>query len=398
MDYIKAEQLELILLVGAIVAIIVRRFRIPYTAGLVAAGVVIAFLPLDIQIPFSRELLFKVLLPPLIFEAALYINWRELRKDLPLVGVLATIGVLISAGVTALLMHYAGGWTWQASVLFGVLIAATDPVSVIATFKEAGMKGRLRLLVESESLFNDATAAVAFSAALALVAGEQTTAGLALWMMVKSVAGAVTVGAAIGGGVLLLTTRTPDPLVELSLTTIAAFGSFWLAEHFQMSGIMATMTAGLLIGNLSSFGMITEKGAETMESFWEFAGFAANSVVFISLGISAAHQNFGPVVVSIILAIAIVVIARAVTIYPLAVLFHRSSLKVPLRQQHVLFWGGLRGALALALALGIPDNMPFRNEIVLTTFGVVAFSVFVQGLTMTPVLRRLGQLPEGEAV
>lgn len=393
MEGIKIEQLELILLIGAIVAIVARRFKVPYTVGLVVAGIFITFLPIGIEIPFNKELLFKVLLPPLIFEAALYIHWRELRKDLAVVVTFATVGVLLSAFITAAIMHYGIGWEWQAAILFGILIAATDPVSVISTFKEAGVKGRLRLLVEAESLFNDSTAAVAFSIALIFAAGESLGLSAAVWMMMKSVVGGVGSGLLVGGLVLLLSSRTRDHLAELSLTTIAAFGSFWLAEHFHLSGVLATMTAGLLVGNTTQLGFISDKGEESIESFWDFAAFAVNSVIFIVLGINEAYINFAPFMIPIFVAIIAVIVARAVAIYPISALFSISKLKIDRQHQHILFWGGLRGALALALALGIPESVPFRQEIILVTFGVVAFSVFVQGLTITPILRKLGQIP-----
>lgn len=394
MEYIKIETLEIIILIGAIVAIIARRLKIPYTVGLVVAGIILAFVPLGIEVSFSKELLFKVLLPPLIFEAAIYIHWKELKQDLFPVVTFATVGVLLSAGVTTLFMIYAAGWTWQASILFGVLIAATDPVSVIATFKEAKVEGRLRLLVEAESLFNDSTAAVAFTIALALAMGESLGYGLAGWMMLKSVAGGIISGVVVGGGVLLLSSRTRDHLAELSLTTIAAFGSFWLAENFHLSGVLATMTAGLLVGNTTSLGFISDKGGKTIESFWEYAAFVVNSIVFVILGVNEAYQNFANVIVPIGVAIAAVIIGRAVAIYPLSAFFAKSRWRIANEHQHIMFWGGLRGALALALALGIPESVPFRQEILTVTFGVVAFSVFAQGLTMTPLLRWLGQLPD----
>ena len=393
MEFIKIEQLELILLIGAIVAIIARRLRIPYTVGLVAAGIFITFFPLGIEAPFSKELLFKILLPPLIFEAALYIHWKELRKDLGVVVTFATVGVLLSAGVTAAFMRFLVGWEWNAAILFGTLIAATDPISVIATFKEAKVEGRLRLLVEAESLFNDSTAAVAFTIALAFAVGESLSFSSAVWMMILSVVGGIASGLIVGGATLLIAGRTRDHLVELSLTTIAAFGSFWLAEHFHLSGVLATMTAGLLVGNTTALGFISEKGEESIESFWEYAAFVVNSVIFIFLGINEAVQNFAPVLIPIIVAIIAVIVGRAIAIYPIAAAFSPTALKVDRKHQHILFWGGLRGALALALALGIPDSVPYRQEILLVTFGVVAFSVFAQGLTMTPLLRRLGQIP-----
>lgn len=396
MEYIKIEQLEVILLIGALVAILARRLHIPYTAGLVAAGIAITFLPLNVDAPLSKEILFKVLLPPLIFEAALYIHWRELKQDLIPIATFATLGVVLSAGITAAIMHFAVGWTWQASILLGVLIAATDPVSVIATFKEARVEGRLRLLVEAESLFNDSTAAVAFVIALAFAAAEPIGIASATLMMVTSIVGGIAAGLLVGGGVLLIIGRTADHLAELALTTIAAFGSFWLAEHFHMSGVLASMTAGLLIGNTTSFAFISSKGEDSIETFWEFAAFVANSVVFVLLGIYEGYQDFGPVLTTIGIAIIAVIVARAVAIYPISAAFAKTRWKIDSRHQHILFWGGLRGALALALALSIPDSFPYRQQIVLVTFGVVAFSVFVQGLTITPLLKLLGQLPLAE--
>ena len=176
------------------------------------------------------------------------------------------------------------------------------------------------------------------------------------------------------------------------MTTLAAFGSFWLAEHFHLSGILATTTAGLMVGNLTAFGPITEKGEKSIEHFWEFAAFVVNSVIFIILGINLASQNFAKASIPIVVAIIAIIIGRAIAVYPCSALFAGSSLKVDAKLQHILFWGGLRGALAIALALGIPDTLPYRQEILTVTFGVVAFSVFVQGLTITPLLRRLGQI------
>jgi CPA1 family monovalent cation:H+ antiporter len=183
---------------------------------------------------------------------------------------------------------------------------------------------------------------------------------------------------------------TRDHLVELSMTTLAAFGSFWLAEHFGLSGILATTTAGLLIANTTLLGRMTEKGEQSIEHFWEFAAFVANSVIFVILGINLASQDFKSASISIVVAIIAVIAGRAFAVYPVSAMFAGSALRIEGKQQHVLFWGGLRGALALALALGIPETLPYRQEILTVTFGVVAFSVFVQGLTMRPLLRRFG--------
>jgi len=398
MDQLVIEKLALLIVIGSIVAIVARRLKIPYTVGLVTAGVVMTLLPFKTDIPFDRNLVFELLLPPLIFEAALYIEWSELKRDLLVLGTYATVGVVLSAAVSGAIMHFVVGWVWPAAIIFGVLIAATDPVSIIATFKENGVKGRVRLLVEAESLFNDGTAAVAFAVAVtfALSVSMVGSAGTILWQLVSTAVGGILVGLVIAVIALLMIGRTKDHLVELAMTTFAAFGSFWTAEHFGLSGILATTAAGLVIGNRIGGGSITERGEASVENFWEFAAFVSNSIIFIILGINLAQQRFADFAIAIVVAVIAVLAGRAVAVYPLSLLFARSKLKITTAHQHTLFWGGLRGALALALALGIPESLPYRQEILAVTFGVVAFSVFVQGITFTPVMRYLGELPDAD--
>lgn len=384
---------ELLLLIAALVAMIAQRLRLPFTVGLVLAGVGVAFLPIPIQLTLTKELIFTAFLPPLIFEAALHMRWKPLRKDAPVILTFASVGVLLSAGLTAAGMHWLIGWSWASAALFGVLLSATDPVSVIATFKEFGVSGRLRVLMEGESLVNDSTAAVAFVTLLAVaMGGAVTPLGIAETLLL-SVFGGIACGAAVAGALLLLAGKTTDPLIEITFTTIAAYGSFLLAEHFHLSGVLAVLTAGLMVGNLGSLGSISERGRVAVISFWDYAAFVVNSLIFILIGLSEAHQDFLKVLGASIAAVVLVTAGRAMAIYPLAALFARSTrLRVPMRKQHVLFWGGLRGALALALALGLPASLPHRDEMVTVAFAVVAFSIVVQGMTMQPLLRRLGHL------
>lgn len=380
--------IELLLLVAALVAIVAKRLRLPYSIGLIAAGVVLSLSPRVAGISLSRHLLFSVLLPPLIFEAALYIHWDELKKNLWIIISLATIGVVLSAAVTGLGLHYLAKWEWSSAVLFGILIAATDPVSVIATFKEVGKRGRLRFLLEAESLFNDGTAAVAFAVGIAYVAGG-TMGSLKVGLLtVETIGGGVLCGVAVAGAVLLLAGRTDDHLVEITLTTLSAFGSFLLAEHFGFSGVLATLTAGIVVGNFGPDRAISQKGQIAVESFWEYAAFVATSFVFLLLGIAETKYSFFGLWRTAVLAVALVLLGRAAAVYFTLLLFSRSSYRVSLQSQHVLFWGGLRGALALALALSLPLEVPRRQEIITVCFAVVAFSVFVQGLTVMPLVRR----------
>jgi len=386
------ERIEILLLIAAVVAMLARRLHVPYSVGLVFAGIALALLPFAPNIVLTKQLVFTAFLPPLIFEAAFQLRWRELRKDLPVILTLATVGVALSAAATAIGMHYLAQWTWITAIVFGVLIAATDPVSVIATFKDMKVPGRVRLLVEAESLFNDATAAVAFTIALIFASGQSIGVLGVSKTLVIMIAGSIVCGAVVAAVVLLLTGATDDHLVEITFTTVAAFGSFLLAEHFYLSGVLATLTAGLIIGNVGHLAIAAET-REAVEGFWEYAAFVANSLIFLLIGMRLANQDYGFVLLPALIATAIVTLGRAFAIYPLSLLFARSKLRIKSQHQHILFWGGLRGALALALALGLPPDMQGREAIITVAFAVVAFSIFVQGLTIKPLIRRLGELP-----
>ena len=389
------EKIEVLLLVAAVVAMLARRLHVPYSIGLVIAGIGLAVLPFAPMVQLTKQLIFTAFLPPLIFEAAINLRWPELRRELPVVLVLATIGVLLSAAVTALGMHYLVRWAWMSALVFGVLIAATDPVAVIATFKETKVHGRSRLLVEAESLFNDCTAAVAFSIVLALAGGERFGAFGAAKSLLVIVFGAIGFGAAVAFLCLLLSGATDDHLTEVTFTTVAAYGSFLLAEHFHTSGVLATLTAGLIIGNIGHLS-ISARSRKAVEEFWEYAAFFANSLIFLLIGMRVGVQGFKAFLWAAIVAVALVTFGRAFAIYPCCLLFVKSKLKVSAKHQHILFWGGLRGALALALALGLPHEMQNRDEIIAVAFAVVAFSILAQGLTISPLLRFLGELKGAE--
>ena len=363
-------QLGFLLFVSAIVAMLSRRVHLPYTVGLVLAGMGLYFSHVYLRWHLTKDLIFSIFLPPLVFEAALFIHWREFRKELPVVTLLATVGVVLAAAVTALGMRYVLGWDWGSALIFGVLIAATDPVSVIATLKESKVSGRLKILIESESLLNDGTAAVAFVAMLGILAGGHDTVLSISGALLVMIIGGVLIGGIISYLLMLLAGRTPDYLVEITFTTLAAYGSFLIAEHYHCSGVLAALTAGLVVGNFRSSGSISDAGRHALGPFWEYVAFVANSLIFLLIGAQEAQQDFSGLWLPVLVAIVLVTLGRAVAIYPVCALFFRSRLKVDMRHQHLLFWGGLRGALALALALSLPEELPHRDSIVLMTFAV----------------------------
>jgi CPA1 family monovalent cation:H+ antiporter len=378
-----------LLLIACLIAILSRRLGLPYIVGLVVAGFLIALLPNGPQVPLSRDLIFNVLLPPLVFEAALQLEWKRFRAELPLTLTLAFAGVAIAAAVVTAGMHWIIGWSWVGASLFGVLIAATDPVSVIASFREMNAQPRVSMVVESESLLNDGVAAVGFAMLSAIAAGASPSAGSVVPAFLWTLGGGIVIGLAISLAILLIVGRTDDPLVEITLTTIAAYGSFLLAEHFHASGIISALTSGLVIGSGGSK-FLSRSGRDRVRWAWEYIAFLANSLVFILIGLNEAGQPLHRLgATSAAVAILLVLAGRGLSIYPLSALFRWSRWRLSAAYQHTLFWGGLRGALALALALAVPATVPERSAIILTAFVVVAFSILLQGLTMPWLIKQL---------
>jgi monovalent cation:H+ antiporter, CPA1 family len=379
----------LFLLIASLIAMLSRRLGLPYIVGLVIAGFLIALLPIAPEVPLSRELIFNFLLPPLVFEAALQLDWQRFRRELVLTLTLAFLGVAISAAAVAAGMHYIVGWGWIGAGLFGVLIAATDPVSVIAAFREMNCEPRLSMVVEAESLLNDGVAAVGFVILAAAAAEAPLTAASILPAFLWTLCGGVVIGFLVSTAVLLLVGRTSDALVEITLTAIAAYGSFLVAEHFHASGIISALSAGLIVGGVGQRA-ISDEGRDRVDHAWEFFAFLANSIIFILIGMNVADQPI-PALGSAAAAVAIILVlaGRGLSIYSLGTIFRGTRWRIPASYQHVLFWGGLRGALALALSLAVPATVPERTAIILTAFVVVAFSILLQGMTMPLLIRRL---------
>ena len=368
--------------------IVARRIKIPYTVGLVVIGVLLAADGTLPSLRLSHDLIFKVLLPPLIFEAALHLKWREVREHALRLGLLATVGVLISAFVVTVALTTFTSLGWQSAIVIGAVLAATDPVSVLALLKEAKLQPKIHKLVEAESLFNDGTASVLFAIVPLIIAGEASPLSVAT-ISLTSIFGGLAIGVCIGLAILTVAGETRDHLIELAVTVVAAFGSFMIAEHLHTSGILSTLAAGMVLGNLDRSGAISEKGREAANSFWEFAGFVANSFIFILIGIELPEWGGADSWTVIVATILAMIAARALSVYGTCLPLRSTASAVPLPVQHLLFWGGLRGALSIALALGLPENFPDRAVIISAVFYAVAFSIVVQGLTVSPLIRKV---------
>ncbi|HTR13012.1 MAG TPA: sodium:proton antiporter [Roseiarcus sp.] len=383
-----------------LVAIAARRLRLPYTVGLVLAGAALAATRVQAGLALTHELIFDVVLPPLLFEAALNLNWNDFRRDMVPVLTLATIGVAISAIVVALGLHRWLDWPTESALVFGALIAATDPIAVIALLRESRVSGRLRLIIEAESLLNDGAAAVLFALILTWAAHNPAhpTDPLSIFTTFVGVAGGgLLIGVAVGLVAVFIAGASDDHLVDTALTATAAFGSFLIAERFHASGVLATVAAGITMGNLGVLGpkehsrpWLTQHGRDFTLEFWEFAAFLANSLVFLLIGSALATVDFSREGWrALTLAILLALVGRAVAVYPICLAFARTRWAVPLNEQHLFWWEGLRGALALALALSLPPDIPRRDDILIVAFAVVAFSIIVQGLTAPFALRWL---------
>jgi CPA1 family monovalent cation:H+ antiporter len=382
--------LELLLIVS-VVAILGRRFRLPYTVALVLAGLALS-LRSGLDIELTPNLILTLFLPPLVFEAAFHLNFDELRANLSTIVLLAIPGVILNMFVVGGVMTFGAGMSISLALVFGALIAATDPVAVVAIFRKLGVPKRLEVLLEGESLLNDGTAIVIFTLAVSALETGGFNLVNGVIDFVRVAGGGLIVGFVLGWMVSRLIAQINDHLVETTLTTVLAFGSYLLAEQLHVSGVLAVVVAGLVNGNIGPRGM-SPTTRIVVFNFWEYMAFLANSAVFLIIGLQLdlpALLNNWQV---ILWAIAAVLASRIVVIYGLS----RLGREMPATWRHVLFWGGMRGGIALALALSLPVTLGAQRQMItVMVFGIVLFTILGQGLTMDGLLRRLGIVVHSE--
>lgn len=393
-----------LLIAASTIAVLTKYLRMPYTVALVLGGLLLSLLRLPFLSPLqpsqrpnwlTPDVILILFLPALVFEGSVKLDVRDLLRDAAPLLVLANVGVFLATLVTGYLVHWVIGLPILIALLFGAIISATDPISVLAIFKDLRMNQRLSVIIEGESLLNDGTAVVVFQILLVGVVGGGLSAGKGIGQFLLAVVGGAVLGFAVGYAGSKLTQAIDDPQVEITLTTIVAYGSYLLANHLHLSGVIATASAGLMVGNFGAKRGMSERTRTVLESFWEYIAFVMNSLVFLLIGlevhIDALAQAWRPV----LFAIAAVLIGRSLSVYLLVPVNNLFAERISIRWQHVMVWGGLRGALALALALSLDNTFPYRGRVLDLTFGVVVFSILAQGLTMKPLLRVLG-LADGQ--
>jgi CPA1 family monovalent cation:H+ antiporter len=387
-SFIFVEEIVIVLLfIASIVGIAARRFRVPYTLGLVVIGLLITLFP-QVDIRIQPTLIFALLIPPIVFEGAFHLNINDLRRDIIPILTFAIPGVILTMVIVGALVSWGTGIPIIYTLVFGAIVAAIDPVAVIALFRNIGVPKRLQVLLEGESLLNDGTSIVLYGLVISIaITASEFNLFSSIIDFIRIAGGGVIIGLVLGGLIAQIIDRIDDYLIETTLTTILAYGSFLIAEEvFHVSGVLAVVGAGLIAGNIGPAGM-SPTTRIVLFNFWEYAAFLANSFIFLLIGLQIELSSlFGSWQV-IAIAIIAVIIARAVTIYGLAWV----GRSIPFRWQHILNWGGLRGAISLALALSLPLVLgDTRNQLQVMTFGVVIFTLLVQGLTIGPIVRRLG--------
>ncbi|MEC4895227.1 MAG: sodium:proton antiporter [Oscillatoria sp. PMC 1051.18] len=388
------KQFLIVLSVSLSVATLSRIFswfrKIPYTLLLVIVGLGLAFVNIRL-VNLSPELILEIFLPPLLFEAAWNINWRELKANWLPVILFAVVGVIISVlGISFALSSFTS-ISLATALLVGASLSATDPVSVVALFRELGAGKRLTVLMEGESLFNDGVAVVAFVLLVGIPLGiEDFSLPTTITRFAAFVGVGVGIGCLVGFGISYLTQRFDIPLVEQSLTLVSAYGTYLITEELGGSGVIGVVTVGIILGNFGSRIGMNPRTRLLVSEFWEFLAFFVNSIVFLLIGDQIEFGSLANNLDLIFVAIAAVLLTRIVVIFGLGAIANLfTPEKIGLREQTVLWWGGLRGSVSIALALSVPVVLDGRQEIIDIVFGVVLFTLLIQGLTTQVFLEKL---------
>jgi CPA1 family monovalent cation:H+ antiporter len=391
----------LLLLIAVVVSVAVRRIKLPYSIGLVLAGLVLGYWRLFPSFSIDPDLIIYVVLPALLFDSAFASSISNLKEHWPVIFSLAVPGTIVSIAVVGVIVHYLVGIPWMSSLLFASLIVPTDTISILSVFKELRPPAKLSTLVEGESLFNDGTAIIIFKLILSLILAEQYRPQEIEYFrfsaeLIVSYVGGLALGLAAGYAAGLVMKRLRDHLIEILLTVIAIYGVFLLGESIGVSAIIAVVAASLMIGN---FGKRMELSATThiaLTSFWNFTAFTLNSVVFLVIGLQLNFDLLLDNLLPILISVLAVNLGRIAFIYPFSQLVNRirgrrrmETPEIPLRWQHVLVLGNLKGSLSMALAVSLPATLIYRDYLIILTFGVVFFSLIVQGTTLRPILRLL---------
>jgi CPA1 family monovalent cation:H+ antiporter len=380
-----------LMLIASGVAVASRYIKVPYTIALVLVGFFVGILRVFPEIKLSEDLIFLLILPPLLFEGALNMDIGNLKENIKPISILALIGVLISVIFTGYAISILLSLPLSISLLFGAMISPTDPVSVLSTFKKLGADKKLTTIIEGESILNDGTGIVIFGILLETIKSgsfgfENIVSGIITFLFV--VAGGFIVGFAIGYLAYKVLAYIDDHQIEIAITLIIAFGTYLIAESMHVSGVIAVVIAGLIIGNYGRYFSMSPTTRVALITFWEFFVFVVNSIVFLLIGIDIHFDKISEYWMAIAISIPVVILGRAFAVYPLLFINDKYSDKLPKSWKHIIFWGGLHGTIPIALALSL-EGVAYRDMIASMVFGVVFFSLVIQGLTLEFFVNRI---------
>ena len=391
------EPMVALLVVATIVGIISHHVKLPYTVLLMLVGIGLSFIGLVPNIELTEDLLLGVFLPALLFEAAIHFPFKELRLYAPTIAMLAAPGVILTALATALVLmievstfRINAGMTFMHYLLFGTIIAATDPIAIIALFKQLGVKRKLAIILEGESLFNDGTAIVIYTVVLAALTSGVFSIKDGAYLFVTTALFGIIIGAICGVLANLAMPFAKDPLISIAITTVAAYGSFIVAESLHASGVLATATAGLFLGNIGRRYAMEPASRIAVIGFWRYMSFFVSTLVFLLIGLKVNLMFLVEHATLIMFAFLAVIASRAISVFLPLGLLNRIGQPMNIKSATAIWWGGLRGSLSMVLVLSIPDSIAGKDALIAMTFGVVVLSVLVQGCTMGPLVNALG--------
>lgn len=412
---IDVNSLILIFAIASIVAIIAKQIRFPYTITLVIAGIAVAVFGLQAPFELGYDLIFHILLPPLLFEGALHMRLSYLLDNMKLILLLILPGLLGSVFLVAFLLNIMfPAIPFIFMLLLAAIVIPTDPATILAFYKEMKVPHKLRSIVEGESVFDDGLAIVFWSVIImvitesalggsgtVLVEGHHILLGIGQFMKLSFLG--LVIGGVMGYLAYLIIRKINDKFTEIMITVILAFGIFAFSEFMGGSGVFAVVIAGLILGNYGTRFAMAPSTRMSLISFWSFLAFAVNSFLFILIGMSVNWSDIWTNIGLIIITILFLWMARALMIFLTGKIVNRDENTLSKKWQMIMWWGGLRGAIPIAMALSIPSYLvfiasgdpgnilfPHRDTILAVTFGVVLGTLLIQGLTLRPLLKKLG--------
>jgi CPA1 family monovalent cation:H+ antiporter len=378
---------SLVIFLSFLGAIFSERLKTSYPTVMIAIGFALSFLKIGgalNSISFDSNLILGLIVPPLIFEAAMRTRLETFRTVEKTVLSLAIFGVVISALVCGAVLQIALGLPVAAALMFGVIISPTDPVSVVSILKRVKAPERLTTILESEAYLNDVTAIVLYPVAISLSFSPVQS----VTLFAYSFGGGILTGLLVSGVAELLYRQVTEPMAETTFTIVVMFGSYLFAESLQVSGLASVAIAGLYMGNRTMRTAMSDETRTTMTRFWEVVTFMATSFAFLLIGLKADFALLVTYAPFILVAFLAILVARVASVYPIIGLTNMMRERIPHSWTRLLAIAGLRGAVSVALALSLPESS-FKNPIVAMTFGVALLSLVVQAEILQVSAKRM---------